>query len=732
MSKVKILLVEDEADVAEGIQAILEDQGYSVPDVIAYGEEAIEKAGETCPDLVLMDILLKGAMDGIEAAKHIHDRFNIPVIYLTGYADEEKLQQAKLTEPYGYILKPFNAQELHATIEMALYKRNLENELRSKFSTVLRSIGDAVITIDKKGFITFMNPVAEALTGWKQEVAQGKALVEVFDIKDKDKIISIKSSSMKALFRGDIDSLTNESILISGGKKEIPNVILFYIEFNVAAIRDDKGIISGFVLVFRNITERKHTEQELKITNKRLAMLAETVASMKEYVSITDKEHKIIFTNKAFLNAYGFNEEEVLGKTVDFIFSPNNPKNLRKKIRSSTMQGSWKGELFNIKKDGTEFPIELSTSTLKDDKGEIIAYIGVSADITERKLVEKALLESEEKYRTMFDNVYDQIVYVSKYGTITAANDREKIFGRKPEEMIGKKFTKLGYFNVKDIPKMLNHFKDIITGRKKIDRLEMEVKHKDGHKIPVEISTRVVKKGGRMDGFLCMIRDITERKRAEAQRAAALEELQESEEKYRLIVEISKDAIVISQKDKFIFFNKAFADLLGYSKVELMFKDYSDVYTEKGMEILMARKEHREREEDVPSLYETLFRKKDGSEINVEANVTIIDYKGEKATFAVIRDITEQKKLLATLKESLEKTKGLEGLIPICASCKKIRDEDKEEKPWVFPEKYIMERLPNVGFTHGICPECVKKLYPEYYDKIFSNKSKNDEIGKDL
>ncbi|MCK4448671.1 MAG: response regulator, partial [Candidatus Marinimicrobia bacterium] len=99
MSKVKILLVEDEADVAEGIQAILEDQGYSVPDVIAYGEEAIEKAGETCPDLVLMDILLKGAMDGIEAAKHIHDRFNIPVIYLTGYADEEKLQQAKLTEP---------------------------------------------------------------------------------------------------------------------------------------------------------------------------------------------------------------------------------------------------------------------------------------------------------------------------------------------------------------------------------------------------------------------------------------------------------------------------------------------------------------------------------------------------------------------------------------------------------------------------------------------------------
>ena len=388
MSKVKILLVEDEADVAKFIRDILEDQGYSVPDVIAYGEEAIEKAGETCPDLVLMDIILKGAMDGIEVAKQIHDRFNIPVIYLTGYADEKKLQTAKLTEPYGYILKPFNAQELHATIEMAIYKYKMETELKSRYSTTLRCIGDAVITIDKKGFITFMNPVAEAQTGWKQEVAQCKALTEVFDVKDKNKIISIKSSSMKSLFKGDIDNISGDSILVNKEKTDIP------VEFNIAPIRDDKEIITGFILVFHDITERLSAEQA-------------------------------------------------------------------------------------------------------------------------GKQAEKALLESEEKYRTIFDNIYYQIVYVNKYGTITAANDMEKIFGRKPEEIIGKNFTKLGYFNVKDIPKMLNLFKDVITGRKKIDMLEMEIKHKDGHKIPVEISTRLVKKGGRIDGFLCMVRDITKCKKAE-------------------------------------------------------------------------------------------------------------------------------------------------------------------------------------------------------------------------
>ncbi|MBL7137011.1 MAG: response regulator, partial [Candidatus Marinimicrobia bacterium] len=289
MSKVKVLVVEDNTDVAEGIRDILEDKGYSVTDVIDSGEEAIKKAGETCPDLVLMDIVLKGHVNGIEAAKQIHVSFNIPVIYLTGYADEKKLQQAKLTEPYGYILKPFNAQELHATIEMAIYKRKLENELKSRFSTVLRSIGDAVITIDKKGFITFMNPVAEALTGWKKEVAQGKALTEVFDVKDKDKIISIKSSSIKSLFKGDIDNISCDSMLINKEKTDIP------VEFNIAPIRDDKEIITGFVLLFHDITERLSAEQAGKKAEDALQIernnLRNIINSMEDGVYIVNRRY---------------------------------------------------------------------------------------------------------------------------------------------------------------------------------------------------------------------------------------------------------------------------------------------------------------------------------------------------------------------------------------------------------------------------------------------------------
>ena len=130
MPEIHVLVVEDESIVALDIQNMLGSLGYEVPVVVSSGEAAIEKAAETHPDLVLMDIRLKGDMDGIEAAEQIRGRFNIPVVYLTAYADDETLQRAKITEPYGYILKPFGERELHTAIEIALHKHKLERELQ--------------------------------------------------------------------------------------------------------------------------------------------------------------------------------------------------------------------------------------------------------------------------------------------------------------------------------------------------------------------------------------------------------------------------------------------------------------------------------------------------------------------------------------------------------------------------------------------------------------------------
>jgi two-component system, LytTR family, response regulator LytT len=132
MSKVNILVVEDESIVAKDIQNSLRRLGYNVPTTLSTGEEAILEAEQQKPDLVLMDIMLKGELSGIEAADQIRNRFHIPVIYLTAYADESTLAKAKVTEPYGYIIKPFKEIDLHTTIEMALYKHGKEAEVRKE------------------------------------------------------------------------------------------------------------------------------------------------------------------------------------------------------------------------------------------------------------------------------------------------------------------------------------------------------------------------------------------------------------------------------------------------------------------------------------------------------------------------------------------------------------------------------------------------------------------------
>ena len=128
MANTKIMVVEDEGIVALDIQSKLEGKGYEVPAVVATGEEAVQKAGETRPDLVLMDIQLEGEMDGVEAAEQIRTRFAIPVVYLTAYSDDNTLQRAKIAEPFGYLLKPFEEKKLHTTIEIALYKHQIEQE----------------------------------------------------------------------------------------------------------------------------------------------------------------------------------------------------------------------------------------------------------------------------------------------------------------------------------------------------------------------------------------------------------------------------------------------------------------------------------------------------------------------------------------------------------------------------------------------------------------------------
>ena len=258
MADKNILIVEDERIVAEDIKTSLKRLGYNVLAIVSSGKEAITKALELKPDLVLMDILLKGDLDGIEAANKIRSKSNIPVIYLTAHADEITLKRAKLSEPFGYIVKPFETKDLKIAIDMALYKWKMERLLKEDerwFSKTLWSISNAVIATNKNGFISFMNPAAETLTGWNLEDSLGEYITTVLNIDFEETNKHIDNPLNKLLSANSFSKTMCDLIIISknGDKHNV--------ESSISPIKNDLGTINGMVIVCHEITERKRREK---------------------------------------------------------------------------------------------------------------------------------------------------------------------------------------------------------------------------------------------------------------------------------------------------------------------------------------------------------------------------------------------------------------------------------------------------------------------------------------
>ncbi|MGA2914542.1 MAG: histidine kinase dimerization/phosphoacceptor domain -containing protein [Sedimentisphaerales bacterium] len=261
MKKIQILVVEDESIVAKDLQHTLQNLEYSVPETVSTGPEAVKSVEKRKPDLVLMDIVLDGEMDGIEAAELIHSRFNVPVVYLTAHTDNKTVERAKITDPFGYIVKPFDDRQLKTVIEMALCKVEMHNKLKESeewLFTTLRSIGDGVIATDKNGYIKFVNSVARKLTGCGEADVVGKPLNYIFTAVNEHTLEEIKCPVDKVIQGDVVVELSNHTILLCKDGRRIP------INHSAAPIRDDNNNIIGVVLILRDIIDRKNAEGKLE------------------------------------------------------------------------------------------------------------------------------------------------------------------------------------------------------------------------------------------------------------------------------------------------------------------------------------------------------------------------------------------------------------------------------------------------------------------------------------
>lgn len=274
MSKANIFIVEDSFIVALHLQTTLENEGYRVIGKSDSGEKALAFMEQARPDLVLMDIMLTGQIDGIQTAATIKQKFNLPVIYITALTDPGTIQRAKVTEPYGYLTKPFEDREIFTVIEMALYKHGIESKLREseeKYFSTVNSIGDAVLVIDRDFQVSFMNPSAEAMTQYTQAEAKGKLIMDI--VKLRDEITDeFPVNPVQCVLGGLKLNSMPEGLLLQDRNDNMRPIG----ESSLSPLVDAKENFSGLVIIFKDLTEKKEQHRVIKeLEKQRMAALIE-------------------------------------------------------------------------------------------------------------------------------------------------------------------------------------------------------------------------------------------------------------------------------------------------------------------------------------------------------------------------------------------------------------------------------------------------------------------------
>lgn len=385
----RILVVEDGA-AAQDLQLCLRKLGYDVPVTVPTGAAAIEAAREHDPDLILIDVQLKGDMDGIEASGHIRDQFRTPVIFLTANtADDGTLERAKMTEPFGFIFKPFNGRELHTAIQVALHRHQGEVALRKSerwFVGTLRGIRDAIIAVNTDLRILFMNDVAASLTQWSEKDVVGQHLSKIYQLVDPktgEILNGLTRTDFQAAAGAGEQTLGREAVLISRGGARIP------VEDNSAPTLDDAGRVAGGVLVFRDISQRQQAEESHRANEEQIRSLANTISQL---AWMAEPDGHIFWYNDRWYEYTGRTPDEMCGWGWRAVHDPAILPEVERRWEESLKNGIPFDMEFPLRGAGGEYRWFLTrVIPLKKAGGKVTCWIGTNTDIHEAREVREQL-----------------------------------------------------------------------------------------------------------------------------------------------------------------------------------------------------------------------------------------------------------------------------------------------------------------------------------------------------
>jgi PAS domain S-box-containing protein len=673
VARESILIVEDDKIIAMELRARLQRWGFTVPATVATGEDAIAATLQQRPHLVLMDIWLQGPMDGIEAAARIHQSLDTPIIYVTANADESTLERAKKTEPYGYVLKPFEELELRTTIEIALYKHAVESKIKESeqwLSTTLTSIGDAVIATNDNGVVTFINPVALDLMRVTREEILGKDLGAIFRIVDESTRAAANPADA-ALKSGEGNHLSHQTLLLASDGTEIP------IYYNVAPIRGALGNHQGVVLVFRDVTERIRSER----LQSALYRISEAATSASDLQTLFASVHQIVaglLPAKNFYLAlcdpqrtsisFPYFVDEYDGALGPQILAA---RSFGRGITEFLIQSEGTlllsgdslrqlGEQNEISIVGTVPYFWLGTP-LRTADGQIIGAVAVQSytegvgytardkDVLEfvstqiamavdRKRAEQTLRESEERFRTIFARsaVGIGITDIRTRRIIESNAALQVMLGYSAEEL--RETTTTGLMHPDDVADELETNRKLLEGLADHIVTEKRWIRKDGNIVWGRVTASVVKDPAGVPLFgIGLVEDITQKNDAE-----------EMIREQAALLDHAQDAICVRDlESKITYWNKGAERLYGWSSKDAIGKNEFDLLLRDiSPEVGRAQKQVLEDGEWVGELTQ---KTRSGDEVIVQSHWTLVrNAAGEATSVLVINtNMTDRKKLEA-------------------------------------------------------------------------------------